>query len=283
MANTKILYLEAAKREMVDAFLNKSPGYFFRMEDGKIDCVKRLQPDPPWAYIKSGANQNCQFWHHVLFDQFFEKKKVPINCQNCWKVVLMPRDIEELFASYILIHELGRPGKCGTEGDRPNTDRLYGAYWYNNSVEDSLECYGIVKKALEREKVYEMTILDSPVKVKFGNGYKDPFPNLILKRGCTEMEQVCGPSDQWSFDDEQVETERIITNAFAQDIVLSRQGDYQLARLFYTWIHLAFKWGDKKYMMFTNGNRMYPPPVTYHDMDEVKLKEIIQNGKICPR
>jgi len=282
MGNTKILYLEAAKREFVDRFLSKHSGYFYRNDDGRIDYTKRNTADPPWAYIKPGYNQNCNFWNTILFQTLFERKKVPIYCQNCWKVVLMPRDIEELFASYILIHELGRPGKCGTEGDRVNTNRRYGAYFYNNSVDEGLECYELVRKAVDRDKDYEMTILDAPIKVRFGNGY-DSMPNVILKRACTEFEQSCGPSDKWGYDDDQVETERIAQNAFVQDLVTPRQNDNQLARLFYTWIHKAFQWGDDKYTMFTNGNRMYPPPVTYHDMNEDRLKEIRENGKKCPR
>ena len=280
--NTKILYLEAAKREFVDRFLSNHPNYFYRGEDGKIDCTQRMQPDPVWAYIKPGMNQNCLFWHAILFDAIHEKKRVPIPCQNCWKVVLMPRDIEELFASYLLIHELGRPGKCGTEGDRANTDRFYGAYWYNNSIEEGLECYELVKAQVERDRTFEATILDAPLKVRFSNGYDGP-PRVLLKRACTEFEQACGPSDKWDWDDEQVEIERIAADSFSQDIVTMHQTDIQLARLAYRWIHSAFKWGDKKYTMFTNGNRLYPPPVTYHDMDAAKLQEVKENGKKCPR
>jgi hypothetical protein len=280
MPNTKILYLEAAKREMIDKFLSSNPGYFYRNEDGKIDCVKRMTADPPWAYIKPGLNQNCQFCHTVLFNVILEKKKVPIQCHSCWKVVLMPRDIEELFAAYLLIKELDIPGKCGTEGDRANTDRLYGAYFYNNSLQEGLECWKKVKAAVERDKVYESDLLGAPVKVKFGNGY-DSMPNVILKRACTEFEQACGPSDQWTWDEEQQEIERITANSFCQDIMLIRQTDIQLSRLYYAWIHKAFQWGDQKYKMFTNYNRMYPPPVTYHDMDEEQLKEFIENGKKC--
>lgn len=282
MANTQILYLEAKKREFVDRFLNKHGNYFYRMEDGKIDCIKRMMPDPPWAYIKPGENQNCHLWHQVFFNFVHDHKKVPIPCQNCWKVVLMPRDIEELFASYILIHETGRAGKCGIEGDRANTDRLYGAYFYNNSVQEGMECYDIVRKAVNRDKTYEMTILGAPVKVRFNNGYDDPV-NVVLKRGCTEFEQQCGPSDKWTWDDDQVEEERIAGNAFVQDVVTTKMSDSQIARLVYVWIHHAMKWGDKKYTMFTNGNKLYPPPVTYHDLDPAKLQEVIDHGKECPR
>jgi hypothetical protein len=282
MANTKILYLEAAKREFVDRFLSQNPSFFYRMEDGKIDSKKRMLPDPPWAYIKQGVNQNCQFWHHVLFDFVHQKKKVPIPCHNCWKVVLMPRDIEELFASYILIHELGRPGKCGIEGDRPNTNRFYGAYFYNNSLDEGLECYKVVREAVDRDRYYETTILGSPIKVRFGNGYDEPV-KVILKRACTEFEQNCGPSNTWAWDEEQAEVERIAASAFTNDVIGAKIGEAQLARLAYLWIHKAFQWGDDKYLMFTNGNRMYQPPVTYHDMDPDKLEEVKQNGKKCPQ
>lgn len=278
--NTKILYLEAAKREFVDRFLITHPNHFYRNEDGKIVTTVRMQTDPVWAYIRPGINQNCHFWHHTLFEVIHEKKRVPIPCQSCWKVVLIPRDIEELFAAYILIRELGRPGKCGTEGDRPNTDRLYGAYFYNNSLEEGQECYRLVKAQIERDRTFESTILGAPLKVRFGNGYDGP-PKLILKRGCTEFEQSCGPSDQWGWDDEQVEIERIAADAFSQDIIAMSQTDIQIARLAYRWIHSAFKWGDKKYTLFTNGNRLFPPPVTYHDA--AKLQEVKENGQSCPQ
>ena len=276
--NTGILYVEASKRELLDKFLLNHPGYFYRMEDGKIDCVRKQQPDPPWFYFKNGMNQNCQFWHYILFDAIFERKKVPIYCQNCWKVVVMPRDLEELFACYALLHELNIPGKCGTEGDRPNTDRLYGAYFYNNSLEDGQECYEKVRAAVDREKEYEINELGCNIKVKF-----DKDVPVILKRGCTEFEQACGPSDEWTFDQEQVELERVMQDSFAQDVVIAKQGDIQKARLFQRWIHNAFQWGDPKYKLFTNGNAMYPPPVTYHDMDQERYEQVRQKAKICPR
>jgi len=194
----------------------------------------------------------------------------------------MPRDIEELFASYILVQELGRPGKCGTEIDRPNTNRLYGAYFYNNSLDEGLKCYEIVKKAVERDKVYETSIWDCPIKVKFGEGY-DSLPNIILKRGCTEFEQACGPSDQWAYDDAQVEEERILIDAFCQDIVHLKQHDTQLARVFYRWLHQAFRVGDTKYKMFTNGNDFYMPPVTYHNMDQECLAKVREVASKSPR
>jgi len=283
MPNTKILYLETAKRAWTRDFVKSNAGHYFRMEDGKIDKKTNMASDAPWAYVKPGPTMNCMFWHHVLFRQVFNSQKVPIQCHNCWKVVLMPRDIEELFATYIMQREMGRPAKCGTETERENTPRAYGAYFYNNSLQEGVECYQAVKKELERGKVYEQEILGCPIRVQFGNGYEDKMPNLILKRGCTEFEQNCGPSDQWAWDDEQVEMERIAFDAFAQDIVHGRQGDNQLASLFQDWIHRAFKIGDEKYKLFTNGNPLFPPVVTYHDMPKKKLEAFKKRAVVCPR
>lgn len=284
MANTRILYLEASKRNFTRDILNGNNGYHFRNEDGKIEAKgKSMAIDPPWAYVKPGPAQNCMFWHHMLFRQVFNSAMVPIQCHNCWKVVLAPRDIEELFACYIMQHEMGRPSKCGTETERDNTPRNYGGYWYNNSLQEGLECYNAVKAELERGKVYEREILGCPVKVKFGNGYDESVPPLILKRACTEFEQACGPSDQWNWDDEQVELERIAFDSFSQEITHSRQTDIQLSIIFQDWIHRAFRVGDEKYLLFTNGNRLFPPPVTYHDMPKKKLDAFMKRSVVCPR
>jgi hypothetical protein len=282
MANTRILYLEANKRSFTKTFLEKNPAHFYRNEDGKIDAVKRMVPNPPWIYVKPGAAMNCMYWHHILFMHVFNEKKVPIQCQNCWKVVAFPRDIEELFAIYLLQKEMSRACKCGTETERDNTPRHYGGYWYNSSMAEGMECFNAVREALDRDKVYESAILGCPIKVRFNDGYDEPI-KLILKRGCTEFEQNCGPSDQWGWDDDQVELERIAFDSFSQEILHSSQTDIQLSTIFLDWIHRAFRIGDEKYLKFTNGNPLFEPPVTYHDMPKKKLKEFMDRTVVCPR
>jgi hypothetical protein len=282
MANSQILYLEVAKRQFILDFLNNNPKHFYRNEDGKIDAVRHMMPNPPWVYVKPGPAMDCNFWHHILFRQVFNSQKVPIHCQNCWKVVVMPRDLEELFATYFLQLEMGLACKCGTETERDNTDRHYGGYWYNNSLPEGLECHQKVREAIDRDKVYERTILGCPIKVRFNNGYDDPV-KLILKRGCTEFEQNCGASDKWSWDQDQVELERIAFHAFTHDLLHSRQSENQLSTIFHEWIHRAFRIGDEKYKLFTNGNRLFDPPVTYHDMPKKKLDAFMKSVKVCPR
>jgi hypothetical protein len=277
MPNTRILYLEAEKRDFSE-FMHKHPGYFRRPEDGRIDFKKKMMEDVPWLYVKGGRNQNCILWHKIMFNEIHGMAKVPIPCQNCWKVVIMPRNLVEMMATWFMQQQMDRPAKCGTEGERSNTDRLYGGYWYNNSLDDGLACYQAVKAQLEHQRIYERELFGVPLSCSFGNEYlpagSDPLPNLIFKRGCTEMEQHCGPSDQWEYDAAQVEKEAITTDAFSADIVGLRQGDNHIASLLKTFIHKAYQWGDPSYVHFTNGNRLFAGPVTYHDKDEDFMQQV---------
>ena len=178
--------------------------------------------------------------------------------------------------------EMDRPSKCGTETERENTPRSYGGYWYDNSLQEGIECHKVVRAAVDRDKVYEKELLGCPISVRFNNGYDEPV-TVILKRACTEFEQHCGPSDQWDWDDDQVETERIAFDSFAQDITHARQTDIQLSLVFKDWIHRAYRIGDEKYKLFTNGNALFDPVVTYHDMPKKKMKEFMERTKVCPR
>lgn len=277
MSNTRILYLEANKRDFSE-FLHRHPGYFRRPEDGRIDFKKKMLEDVPWLYVKGGRSQNCILWHKIIFNEIHGMGKVPIPCQNCWKVVIMPRNLVELMATWIMQEQMGRPSKCGIEGDRSNTDRLYGGYWYNNSLDEGLECFDAVRTQLEKQSTYEREFIGVPLSCSFGNEYlpagADPLPKLIFKRGCTEMEQHCGPSDKWGYDEAQVEKEALTIDAFAADILGLRQGEYHVASILKSYIHKAYQWGDPSYRHFTNGNRLFEPPVTYHDKDEAFLNEV---------
>lgn len=278
MPNTKILYLEAEKRNFVEKFLANNPrDYWMRPEDGKITYQRRMAYNTPWCYHRSGPNMDCHFWHKILFDIVHGQQRVPIPCQSCWKVVVFPRDLEELFALMLLQRELDLPSKCGSEILRTNTPRFYGGYFYNKSYEEGMERYNIVKQALAEDREYTGIVMGCPVKVRFNNnkiGYEGPI-RLILKRGCTEYEQNVGPSTEWTWDEAQEEIEAIAQDSFVQDIVNTQQSDRQRAEVYMKWIHGAFQVGDDKYLMFTNNNRLFRDTITYHDKDPERVKSVL--------
>lgn len=285
MPNTKILYLEAQKRNFVEKFLQNNPqGYWMRPEDGKIDWDKRMAYNTPWVYHKSGPNMDCHFWHKVLFDIVHGQQKVPIPCQSCWKIVVFPRDLEELFALHLLQRELDLPSKCGSEVWRVNTPRHYGGYFYNQSYEQGMERFKVVTEALAQDRDYTGLVMGCPIKVRFNNnsiGYHGPI-RAILKRGCTEYEQNVGPSDQWTWDEDQAEVEAIAQDTFVQDIVGTRQTYRQRAEVFMKWIHGAFQVGDEKYKLFTNGNRLFRDTITYHDKDKDWVEKALLGQCVKP-
>jgi hypothetical protein len=279
MGNTKILYLESGKRDFISDFLMKpnNKGHWLRPEDSKIEFNRRPHPNPPWLYVKINYAQECHFWHRQLFDNVLAAQKmIPIPCHECWKVVVMPRNLQELMAVWLMQREICKPSKCGTEGDRQNTDRLYGGYWYNWSKDEGLERFEEIKSWIDKKKTYEANVIGAPVKerllepgdkIKWFNGeieIKETLP-IILKRACTEYEQQCGRSDEWSYTEDQVDIEKYAASSFVREGMDFSQSEMQLAHIWRTMIHGAFQWGDKSYLRFTNGNKLFAPAVVYHD------------------
>jgi hypothetical protein len=214
---------------------------------GLIEAPYAIEWRGPWIHVRFAPWHKCHYWSKILFPHVLQNKYVPSPCHECYKVVVSPRTVKELFALYHLMVELDKPSKCGTEGDRENSGRLYGGYFYNYGLKEGLSCYDYVRHRIDREPDL------------------GPDVPVILKRGCTEYEQTLGRSDQWEITPEQVKLEAVAEKAFEQEEVQSMQPDYLKARIMRKWIERAYKWGDETYKEFTGGNPLYDPPVTYHD------------------
>lgn len=274
MVATLNLYLESQKRDFNEKFLATptGQGYWLRGADGKIDHHRRPHPTAPWYYHKPTYVQNCNFHHKVLFNVLHQQKKVPIWCQkHCWKVVVAPRNLEELIFTYYLQRELDIASKCGIEGDRMNSDKMYGAYWYNHTPKEGHYRYRQIRGLFQNGATKSGTILDVPLTVSLMSAEEakdlalpEEVP-VILKRACTEFEQHCGPSEEWTWDEDQEEAERLAIDAFVPDMVNFNQNQYQLGTLFGLWIHRAYQWGDKSYLKLTENNILFAPCNTFHD------------------
>lgn len=272
MHNTQILYLEAEKRDFYNNFQQHNPGYFLRDSDGRLDHQRRPHPDPPWYYTKPVATQNCHFYHKVLFNVVFEKKKVPIHCQtSCWKVVVGPRNLEEAIWTYLLQRQLDLPSKVGSEIARRNSNKMWGAYWYNITRQEGMDRYQQIKALYTNADTQRGIILGCPIEVNLltkGEAKEKGFPlevPIILKRACTEFEQHCGSSLDWSWDAVQHDQEIHARDAFVPDMQNFVQGEQQRGTLFMKWIHDAYRVGDDSYLKFTNYNPLFDPCDTIHD------------------
>ena len=242
-------------------------------EAGKRDLITQLQPllekglvkiDPenmkltmktgmvwktPWVYAgeKLKPEANCTLYQQVVLPFY---NFIPARCQDCWKVVARPKTVTELFRLSDLQQESKRPSKAGIEL-RNAVHGLYGAYWYNSTMEDGLECKEYVEQLVK----------------KVGDDIK-----VFLKRGCTEFEHKYGDSNKWVVSVESKKMEALLNeNIVIEDHENIIQPWYVVDYVKRRWVEWAYAHGDFTYTEFTGGQSLYPDYVKYFsqkDYDE---------------
>lgn len=224
-------------------------GYVLRVEDSKfVPKNAGIGWDSPWIYVQSSPLARCDIYHRVFYNVL---DHIHSHCRNCWKVVVRPQNLIQLFDLYEFQRDMGVPCKCGMEL-RATVEGLYGGYFYTRSKEQGLEMYNEVR-ALVDEKLGK----DVPV---------------ILKRYCTEFElggqgvKGHGPSDETpDITEEEREMEEYIESHFPQVGLNNPQPKHLIASVMRRWIHYAFEHGDMTYKEFTNGAKLNKDYVVYHN------------------
>ena len=245
-------------------------GYKLREEDGKFIATLTATIDTPWIHVlpairSNGHTLDCYRWHKIMFDvvssKLGDKAWVPSECQGCWKVVIRPQKITQLFRLEHIQRQLGRPSKCGLER-RDYVFGNYGGYWYNESQEEGIECYQAVYEAIAADPVMADILepVDENGKTKL----------LLLKRACTEFEKVCGPSDEWKITDEQMHVEGLVNKYVVPDTFIREQPGHLQNYVRKKWIEHAYTVGDPSVFELTGGQPLFKPYVTYHPVMEEK-------------
>ena len=128
----------------------------------------------PWIFTNYNARRkHCSHWNSVYCGEF---GLIPVFCRTrCWKTVVKPRNVKELFQLFEVFKMLDLPSKCGMDL-RKYTYGAWAGFIYGDSLEQGLEYYKKCRTAVNREMSNRVPV--------------------ILKRGCTEMERIV-PSDQW--------------------------------------------------------------------------------------
>lgn len=250
--NRKNLYLSLNKINLIkllDPLLRQGGGYHARIEDGKfVPNMGVMAIDAPWVYVKSDTSLRCDIYHRVLFNVV---GMIPSRCRECYKVVVRPRTVVELFDLYEIQREMGVPCKCGVER-RMTTKDLYGGYFYCRGLDEGLERYKEIRGLVDEQL--------------------SPETGVILKRYCTEFEvgpKAHGPSDQLpEMTDEEKWLEQYIIDHFPSVGYGTKQPDYLTASVMMEWIHHAHRYGDKSYTELTDGSPLFESVVTYHDKEK---------------
>ena len=210
------------------------PGRWEIGNDGRINPAKRvLSPDKPFRsanLIKHGYD--CSWEMDVLFEVVYRMKLVPIRCLSCYKVLLKPTTLADVYRIEAFQQAGDYPCKVGME-IRPTVKRPWGAYWYTNSIEEGRERFREVRDWAK-------------------HGLFDDW-KILLKRGCTEYEQAVGPSDAWEQEAGQVAIEAAVHHGVNHEPLVADQPPSIVENLHEQWE----KWEE-----------IMKPYVTYHEKQE---------------
>lgn len=233
--------------------------YKVRPSDHKIlrNPDAMIDIDTSWAHTGRGYGYDCFYWHRVLFDIVFKQMKqplVPRRCYPCFKVVVKPRTLEQLFEIYEYQKKSGIFSKCGVE-TRPKVPKLYGAYWYNKGQLKGQECFFRVYTYMAQNPILA-PLLDEVDE----NGRTK---RIILKRGCTEFEDECGPSNNWKITPEQTAVEDLLDVMVVGYQDESAQSEHLIWDVHQRWIEFAWEHDDATYWKY-NEKPLFPEYLCYH-------------------
>ena len=244
--------------------------HYLRPEDGKVKVRNiSLSKDTPWVHVKHVNEFDCGLWNQVIFKGVVPnlpsgQKFVPRGCQQCWKVCVKPRTLQQLFNLLEVQKKLDRPSKCGMEL-RESVHGLYGGYFYNKSLPAGLECYGAVKSAMLENEHLAPLVDEVDVHGK--------TTRVILKRACTEFEHLLGDSTKWVVTPEQEFVEDLINNYIVSENLKTHQPEHLIWHIKRRWIEWAWANGDPTYALYTGGKPLYPAYVTYHQPELLKTEK----------
>ena len=223
--------------------------------DGKLRRMDGGQAvDQPWIY--QNLTFQCVLWHKAFFELISGKTMVHSHCQDCYKVVIRPRSVQELIALEQWQATLDVPCKCGIEL-REFVPALYGGYFYCRGVEEGRERYREVKRF-----AYEAA-------QAFGLPTEQAMP-VILKLGCSEFERAIGPSDKYTVTEDQKRLEEWVTEHIDFD-PFGSWGHSEVLKesLRMSWLKWAHANGDMSYVSFMPDKQPFEKGfVTYHEEED---------------
>jgi len=216
--------------------------WYWRADTGKLDRVAATQePRTPWVYHHPDYQSDCHFWNDIIFKRF---GLMPSFCMECYKVLIVPDTVDELFKLCDVQDQLvGMTSKCGLEA-RDETGRNYGGYHYNRGLDRGKECYALLRDLVNKH---------------VGTGVR-----IGLKRSCTEFERKFGRSDEWpEITDEQLAFEERVKGMICEPPKVIPQTPDLVKHIKNKWVHWAHSRGDMSYLMYTDGKPLYEPYVLY--------------------
>lgn len=221
-------------------------------QEGRWSVPQEQRPSA-WIKVIRDRKRPCKF-QMVLFEHVYRRQRVPAGCEVCFKVKVVPRTLRQLMAVYETGEQLPYTYKCGLDAASQVTSGIYGAYFFLDGLPAAREAYAQVRKAVDAHP-------------KLG-----PEVPVFIKRGCTEFEIHCGPSDQYTFSDETREIEAKLMPLVQIGQTRPESKVHMQQTLLY-WVQTAYRLGDQTYLEFTGGRPLFPPVTQYSPEAPAATKE----------
>jgi hypothetical protein len=217
-------------------------GGVIRRADGKFELRQPVKQ----PYLGKGGEFGpcCEFLNAFMFTHVYGEKAVPIGCRDCYKVKVLPETLRQLMAVNEIAQDFSCASKSGGEVDRPDNQSLYGSYFFLLGLDKARVVYRKLRDLIDAHP-------QLGAKVK-----------MVIKRGCTNYEHACGPSDRYTFDP-RLET---IEKYFWSKFVRKRSAlhpKYRKAMALLEMVRTAYRIGDDTYKDFTGGKDLLPPTLSY--------------------
>ncbi len=242
------LYSQSANLNLINICKPLLDSGWYLDTDGKLKSQSKIATNMPWVFAAQDDYRKCNLWHGVFFNVF---GWLPSPCLECWKVVVRPTTLKDLFELHEIQKDLGLSSKCGIEV-RESVCGLYGGYFYADSMDEGKVIFLEVQKEIEQR-------------------FSDKTAPVILKRGCTEFEHHFGDSKNW---DNKVTNHQIMMekklDRFIETHEKIAQPQVVKDAIYKRWIEWAYAAGDKTYQQFTGGQNLYTPYRVYNDQVDVE-------------
>lgn len=217
---------------------------------GKILIERTMGHASPWVFndVLEHGERKCFKWIQFYWPFY---RILPKECLGCWKVVVQPRNLDELFKIMQLQNELSIPAKCGAEVRSHVRSTGWQAFWY-----------GPFGEGLEGAKKMYKTLAPK---------IRDILPittEVILKRGCTEMERGRGPSNLWERTERDKLLQELLDHVLEMDENWYPQPGWIKTDIIARWIERAWISGDSTVWKFAQKDSFPPGPVTYHNQEK---------------
>jgi hypothetical protein len=227
-------------------------GDIVRRTDGGLELRNAADPDDQVGRTRGYLSRRglmgrqCRFLNNFLFDHVYAKSAVPFGCRDCYKIMIPTRSLRAMMAMRQIAEATPFTTKSGAEVGNATNPHVFATYLYFDSLDQARQAYAELRESVDAHPAL------------------GPQVQLTIKRGCSNYERRCGPSDQYAFDPRLEAAEALLAERFVNNVpapATSKEAVVALRTL--RLVEVAYRIGDETYKDFTGGKPLYEPLVSY--------------------